>query len=339
MKLLSSLLALQVYLFRHINLKLNNRFALIYGWRIPSLDYLVGTGGWIYFNIPGESSLKAYSKIFNFVEVNYTFYEYPDAMMIRQWRSTVPADFLFSIRCHQDLTHKIGLRPTHEAYGIFGKMLSYCDILRAPFLVLETPASYKLNSENVIAARDFFGSLNLQKTRLVWEIRSPVTEEAVDLMKDFNIIHCADLSREKPSFSSDIVYSRLFGKGKHNLYQFTDEELVDINKKAQETGSKAVVLSYHGARMYSDATRFKQYQLTGKFMPVTSFVGLESIKAVLDEDTQFPAFKEELIETQGWKVVDVFLNRRLHLSDLLSNIPNKTYYAIGEVLSALEGYV
>jgi uncharacterized protein YecE (DUF72 family) len=303
------------------------------------LAYLVGTGGWIYFNVPGESSLKAYSKVLSFVEVNYTFYEYPDFMMVKQWRLSVPNDFVFAVRCHQDLTHNIGLRPTREAYGIFGKMLSYCDALRAPFLVLETPASYKLTSKTLEDARDFFSSLNLQKTKLVWEIRAPLTEDTIALMKDLNIIHCTDLSQEKPSSTSDIVYSRLFGKGRHNLYQFTDEELVDINQRAQQTGSKTVVLSYHGARMYSDATRFKQYQLTGKFIPATSFVGLESVKAVLDEDTQFPAFKEELIEAQGWKVVDISSNKRVHLSELLTNIPQKTYYGIGEVLAALEGYV
>ena len=41
------------------------------------IDYLVGTGGWGYFNVPNKPRLKAYSEIFNFVEVNNTFYQYP----------------------------------------------------------------------------------------------------------------------------------------------------------------------------------------------------------------------------------------------------------------------
>jgi uncharacterized protein YecE (DUF72 family) len=61
-------------------------------------DYLIGTGGWAYFNVPGKPSLKAYSEVFNFVEVNYTFYEYPDTLMAEQWRRTVPDDFTFSVR-------------------------------------------------------------------------------------------------------------------------------------------------------------------------------------------------------------------------------------------------
>ena len=45
-------------------------------------EYRIGTGGWAYFKIPNKYSLKAYSAHFNFVEVNYSFYEYPDFRMV-----------------------------------------------------------------------------------------------------------------------------------------------------------------------------------------------------------------------------------------------------------------
>ncbi len=61
--------------------------------------------------------------------------------------------------------------------------------------------------------------------RLVWEVRARVTSEWTGLMRDLGIVHAVDLSREKPIVSSNVMYSRLFGKGKHNIYQFTDEEL------------------------------------------------------------------------------------------------------------------
>ena len=149
-------------------------------------------------------------------------------------------------------------------------------------------------------------------------------------------MHCVDLSREKPSFDSDVVYSRLFGKGKHNLYQFTDEELVEIDRNAQSS-HKVVALSYHGVRMNTDAARFMQYKKTGKFMPVTSFTGVDSVRAVLAEDAEFPASKAELIEDQGWKVVDVTLDKRVHLSELLSSIPEKTYNDVDEVAEGVGG--
>jgi uncharacterized protein YecE (DUF72 family) len=302
-------------------------------------DYLVGTGGWAYFKVPDKLPLKAYSEVFNFVEVNQTFYEYPDRRTVERWRRTVPDKFTFSVRCHQDLTHRIGLKPVDEAYYVFSQMVAYCEVLDAPFLILETPQSYALNQEAVDRARDFFSSVNLRGVRLVWEVRAPVTHAVIALMQDFNAVQCVDLSNEAPSVESDVVYSRLFGKGKHNIYQFTDSELLAVDKEVESIGPRIVALSYYGVRMHTDAVRFIQYKKTGTFMPVTGFTGVDSVRAVLAEDAVFPVSKAELIEQQGWKVVDLSVDERVHLSGLLVDIPEKTYNSIDEVASALEAIV
>jgi uncharacterized protein YecE (DUF72 family) len=303
-----------------------------------AVSFLIGTGGWAYFKVPNKSSLEAYSEVFNFVEVNNTFYEYPDERLVERWRQTVPQSFTFAVRCHQDLTHKIGLKPVGAAYEVFAKMKTYCGILKAPYLVLETPQSYKMDKD-VPEAKEFFKSTNLSGVRLVWEIRAPITAQAINMMQDLNIVHSIDLSIEKPSYASDVVYSRLFGKGQMNLYQFTDEELVDIDRKILEglaSGTRIAALSYHGVRMHTDAARFAHYKKTGKFFSITPFTGTDSAKAVLAEDAKFPASKQNLIEHQGWKVVDLTADKRVHLSELLAQIPDKTYESLEEVIQVLE---
>ena len=299
-------------------------------------EYLVGTGGWAYFNIPDKPPLKAYSEVFNFVEVNYTFYEYPDERVVKQWRKTVPEGFTFAVRCHQDLTHKIGLKPVDEAYNIFSRMVSYCEILDAPFLILVTPASYVINNEEAKKAKDLFASSTFRDVNLVWEIRGPLTEAVQELMLDFNLIQCVDLSIETPNIESDIVYSRLFGRGKHNIYQFADDELLIVDQKINSINPRIVALSYHGVKMNNDAARYMQYKKTGCFIPVTEFTGVDSARAVLYEDAKFPLSKSELIEDQGWKVIDLRLERHVHLSELLLKIPNKIYDSADEVAEALE---
>ena len=299
-------------------------------------DYLIGTGGWAYFNVPDKPPLKAYSKVFNFVEVNSTFYEYPNTKTVEQWRRIVPRNFVFAVRCHQDLTHRLRMKQLDEAYQVFSQMLTYCRILEAPFLVLQTPPEYVMSQENVNLARDFLTSQDLKGVRLAWEIRAPVTHEAVELMQELRIVHAVDLSREEPSFPADIVYSRLFGKGKHNIYQFTDEELVEIDRKIASYQPKIAALSYHGVRMNSDAARFMQYKKTGKFMQATPSTGVGSARAVLAEDALFPTTKTGLIEKQGWKIVDLTTEKRVHLSKLLANIPERTYRNLDEVVRALE---
>jgi uncharacterized protein YecE (DUF72 family) len=84
------------------------------------MEFLVGAGGWAYFQLPNKHPLRAYSELFSFVEVNSTFYDYPSIRAVEGWRRMVPADFIFSVRCHQDLTHRIGLKPV-EKHAPFSK--------------------------------------------------------------------------------------------------------------------------------------------------------------------------------------------------------------------------
>jgi uncharacterized protein YecE (DUF72 family) len=298
--------------------------------------YLIGTGGWAYFRVPGQPSLRAYSRIFDFVEVNYTFYKYPDMRMAEHWRRTVPSDFTFTVRCHQDLTHRIGLKPVQEAYAVFSQMIGVCRVLRAPFLHLETPARYTFDDQTIREAREFFSTVDLKGVRLAWEIRGKLTEKVVNLMKDIGIVHSVDLSNEIPAFQSDAVYTRLFGKGKHNIYQFTDEELEEIDQRIVKSEAKIVVATFHGLRMNTDVGRFKTYKEKGVFLPVTSFTGVDSARFVLSEDAHFPSTKAELIEHQGWKVIDLESDERIHLSELLSKLPEKTYHSVDEVVHELE---
>lgn len=299
-------------------------------------EYLVGTGGWAYFKVPNKPSLEAYSENFNFVEVNYTFYEYPSIKMVERWRRAVPKDFTFTVRCHQDFTHRTGFKPVTQAYAVFSRMIGICRILDAPFLHLLTPASCIFDDEKIRQAEDFFSTISLKGVRLAWEVRSPVTAKLVNLMQDFEIVHSVDLSREEPAFKSDVVYTRVFGKGKHNLYQFTDEELMEIDQKILKAEAKVAVITYHGPRMTSDALRFKKYKETGRFMAVTAYTGIDSARAVLQEDAKLPSTKTELIEHQGWKVIDLTVDKRVHLRELLSKIPEKTYNSIQEVNEKLE---
>jgi uncharacterized protein YecE (DUF72 family) len=297
-------------------------------------QYLIGTGGWAYF--PHKPTLRAYAKTFNFVEVNYTFYEYPDSRTVERWRRSVPPDFTFTVRCHQDLTHEIGLKPDDQAYTVFSQMIVVCRILNAPFLHLLTPASYTFDDIKIDQAKDFFSTVNLKNVRLAWEVRSPITPKLVTMMQDFGIVHSADLSREEPAFKSDDIYTRVFGKGEHNIYQFDDEELEEIDQKIAKAEAKRVLVSFHGIKMNTDATRFRRYVETKTFIPVTAFTGIDSVRAVLREDAEFPTTRDQLVKHQGWKVVDLTVDKRTHLSQLLSQIPEKTYCSVQEVTKEMD---
>jgi uncharacterized protein YecE (DUF72 family) len=295
----------------------------------------IGAGGWAYFQVPGMDSLAAYSKAFDFVEVNSTFYTNPSIKMVRSWRRRVPDDFRFSVRCHKDLTHKYMLSPRKESHEIFARSIRICNELRAETLHIQTPPSFNPD-EKINDINDLFSSIDLGYVKLAWEIRARLSKRAIELMHDIGIIHCTDISKEMPSTDSGILYTRLFGHGEHNLYQFDDAELLDVENKIHDKNLEKTYLTFHGARMYSDAARLKVYEKSGTFPKVTKAIGLESLRSVLEEDAKFPATKGELMEKQGWKVFDLTEQEHVHASVLLGKLPDKIFGCVEEVVGDLK---
>ncbi len=302
--------------------------------------YLIGAGGWAYFRVPGLHPLIAYSKAFNFVEVNSTFYETPNVKLVESWRKLVPPDFEFTVRCNKALTHKHKFQRTPEAYEILEKMITICKILKAQILHLQTPPTFQLTDPNADLVRNFVSTTSLKGVRLALELRGSephFNPYFLKMMHDLNMIHSVDLANdEEPAYHSDILYSRLFGKSTHNIYQPTDEELRKIDKKTSKGDHKTIAVSFHFVRMYKDAARLKTYKETGKFPMVTKSTGLHSLEEVLSEDARLPSNKAELIRHQGWKLIDLTKTERVHASSLLQKLEERTYNNVSEIVQTLE---
>jgi uncharacterized protein YecE (DUF72 family) len=273
--------------------------------------------------------------------VNSTFYQLPLLKQVEKWRRIVPQYFQFTVRAPKTITHKHHLQPTQEALETFEKLGKICKILNAEVIHLQTPPSMKIEKTSIKNIHNFLSSLTLGKTRIALELRgiapSQLPPELVRLMQENNVIHCVDLSNsEAPAFDSDMLYSRLFGKGHHNIYEPTDEELRGIDKKASKGSFEKVMLSFHFVKMYKDAARLKTYKEKGRFPMVTKSTGLRSLDEVLREDAQFPAKKEQLIQSQGWKLFDLTPETRMHAKNLLQKLPEKTYNNTDEVTETLQ---
>ncbi|MCP8308412.1 MAG: DUF72 domain-containing protein [archaeon] len=291
----------------------------------------IGTGGWAYLDTKERDRLAAYSKLFNFVEVNSTFYVHPRLTLVQSWRKRVSSEFVFSVRCHRDLTHKFGLVPYEEAFQIFERMMKICKILRAPILHLETPSLLQFNKEKIRLAKEFFGSIMPRDVKLAFEVRSGLNEDVLGLMQDSDLIPCVDLSREKMPIESDILYSRLFGKGTHTLYQFDDDELMEIENKATLGTHRRTFLVFHSLRMYEDAHRLKVHMESGKFPKPKEHIGIESLKKILSQ-IRFPCSKQEIIQQHGWMVVNMSSGKRIHVSSLLQNLHDGIYTDIDQIV-------
>ena len=222
------------------------------------MEFRIGTGGWQYFPVPTADKLKGFSKIFDFVEVNSTFYTHVPFSTVRRWREAVPPEFEFSAKCSREVTSALRSGDMSQLAQHMEYMERVCEILDASVLVLQTPAGLNLDRVSNDDLLSLLDSLKAAGLRLAWEIRSQLPSSVLSLLRSHGVIHVSDLSRESPLLQNDILYTRLFGLGHHNLYRFTEQDFEGIEGKAMSSGSKKAYYAFHGVAMYADALKFKR---------------------------------------------------------------------------------
>jgi|SRR6267143_2468466 len=296
----------------------------------------IGTGGWDYFSVPSGDRLKAYSSAYDFVEVNSTYYRLPSPVAVSSWRRRTPLGFEFSVRCHKDLAELHRLELTSKNVRLVDSIEKICRQLRATVLTVLIPKELVGDEDLSSKLRAFLSIVSLGRTSIAVEFRGgEPTDDTLKALQDHDAVYSVDISRQYPNVKSKILYSRLFGKGKRNIYEFDDTELQDIAAKASGAKFEKSILAFHGVRMYRDAARLKTFLNLGQFHSLTGQVGLESLSEVLGEDARFPTSKSRLVDEQGWKLFDKTTEERVRARVFLEKLPEKTYTTIDEVLSSL----
>ena len=294
---------------------------------------LVGAGGWGYFQVPGADSLEVYSRAFDFVELNSSYYQLPDVSTATDWRRKVREDFQFSVRCPRIMADNYGLELLPGSRTLLKHLEEVCISLDAPVMTILIGRHFPVRHHDMSSRiRTFLEVFEADKTLVALEFRDmEPNAEVLDIMRDQGAVHCVDISKQEPRYPGKILYSRLFGKGEENIYEFDDEELRDISKKASDPKFEKSILAFHGVRMYRDAGRVRSYIEKGYFPKITTNFGVDSVREVLREDARFPASKSNLIKDQGWKVFqDVGAVRRI--SSILENISDREYNSLDDLM-------
>ena len=281
-------------------------------------------------------SLEAYSRAFDFVELNSSYYELPTNSSASDWRKKVPANFRFSVRCPRIIIDRYGLKLLPGSRGLLGRVEEVCKQLEAEVMTILISARSPIK-ENELATRlnDFLKAFGSRDTLAAVEFRGVrPSDEVFDVMKESGAIHSVDLSNGEPRYEGKVLYSRLFGKGEENIYEFDDKELREVAKKASAPKFEKSILAFHGVRMYRDAGRVKSFIDKGYFPKITSGVGTDSIREVLSEDARFPTTKSRLLKDQGWKVFQDIAEVR-KISTVLEKLPEGEFNSLDDVMAEL----
>ncbi len=122
----------------------------------------IGCSGWNYAHwrervypkgLPSRSWLDHYSKLFETVEVNATFYRLPTRKAVEGWVSETPEDFVFAIKASRYLTHVKRLTELSSGTNLFYERIDpLVRSLKLGPVLWQLPGTFHRNDERLASA-------------------------------------------------------------------------------------------------------------------------------------------------------------------------------------------
>ncbi len=137
--------------------------------------------------MPESDWLEHYARHFDTVEINYSFYRWPERDSFEKWRNGTPEGFLFAVKASQYLTHRKKLKdPREPLERIFDHARGLGDKL-GPILY-QLPPRWKANLDRL---REFLVLLP-KDIRHAMEFRDPSwqTEAVYSLLEEHGVAYC-----------------------------------------------------------------------------------------------------------------------------------------------------
>lgn len=204
----------------------------------------IGTSGYQYDHwkgdfypedLPVKDWFEYYSRSFDTVEVNNTFYKMSKAETFDDWRKAAPKDFYYAIKYSRFGTHRKKLKDPEGHVNYFLDRASHLKKTLGAVLV-QLPPNWKRNYERL----EEFLKETPQDLRWAIEIRDPdwFSQEFYDLLKKYKsalVIH--DIIKDHPQeLTADWVYLRFHGKNYSGSY--SKKQLEKISGDVREYHDK-----------------------------------------------------------------------------------------------------
>ena len=190
--------------------------------------------------MPNRKYLAYYSRIFNAVEIDSTFYGTPRERTVRRWAASTPRDFVFSLKAPRAITHEAGLIGVDEEMRTFVERV---DLLgeKLGVILMQFPPSFGIEKLSVLET--FIQKLPHDK-RFAVEVRDPnwygdqqdgSDPVLGDLLHQHGICWATTDYPGVPArivLTSDFLYIRWIGQ--HGSYKTHNYERVDRGERLRD---------------------------------------------------------------------------------------------------------
>jgi uncharacterized protein YecE (DUF72 family) len=227
-------------------------------------NIFIGTSGYYYKDWENEfyppevekkKFLEYYSQYFNTVEINSTYYSFPNPYFFSNMSKKVPQGFIFSVKAHASMTHT---RDASEAD--YRKYFDAVCVLKEKAMLgavlFQFPYSFKPSPQSL----DYLKGIRdaLPELELAVEFRNSlwINDRVLELLKSLNMIFC---NVDEPNVkglmpnteivsASSLSYVRFHGRNYSHWYHhkyayerydyaYNSEELADWGQKIKRMAS------------------------------------------------------------------------------------------------------
>jgi len=155
------------------------------GWSYPPSS---GPGSWtgLFYPLSRTDELKFYSRYFNTVEINSTFYRPAASKTAEGWARRTPDDFQFTVKMWQHFTHKKGEWTREELEEFKTGIAPLFEANKLGCLLLQFPASFRRTPENSDRLKLLLDEFAAYPKAV--ELRHRSWDEAADMLKSFEAV-------------------------------------------------------------------------------------------------------------------------------------------------------
>jgi len=215
------------------------------------MSFRIGCSGWSYNDWVGvfypketqpQDYLKLYSRVFDSVEIDSTFYRAPSPAMVQHWYNSTSTSFIFSPKIPKRITHDQHLENTESYMQHFVVTLGQLREKLGPF-VIQLPPSFK-NPKHLKALEGFIQGLDTEyRYAIEFRHKSWFTHEIEALLRDHNVCQAWSVNQyltTPATLTADFIYLRLVGDRKISEFKTLQRDQGDAMKTwrraVQETG-------------------------------------------------------------------------------------------------------
>ena len=203
----------------------------------------IGTSGWHYrhwkgtfypADLPASRMLDFYTRHFDTVEINNSFYRLPRPGTFAGWRRSTPAGFVFAVKASRFLTHNKKLKDPENALDHLLPRAAELGDKLGP-LLFQLPPRWRCNAERLEAML----AILPRELKYAFEFREPtwLCEEVFRILRRFNAAFCIfELAgyHTPLELTADWTYVRLHGPGGKYQGSYSQERLAEWAERIGE---------------------------------------------------------------------------------------------------------